>query len=186
MVYPNNPVGAAFNVTLDPAKHSGVLNTLTNLEQAIAVLDGLSGAGDGLRFNFLTHNPVEVQGNWQRAYEVTHLLAGHYNNIASGQDGDAVELDILVPSAGVYTLFMNAAKNVDAPIVKLYMDGVQIGVVGGYDLRAGALAPVNIISVAALALTAGKHTFKIAADGKNALATAYIIRLQAVEFVRTA
>ena len=186
MVYPNNPVGAAFNVTLDPAKHSGVLNTLTNLEQAIAVLDGLSGAGDGLRFNFLTHNPVEVQGNWQRAYEVTHLLAGHYNNIASGQDGDAVELDILVPSAGVYTLFMNAAKNVDAPIVKLFMDGVQIGLAQGYDSYAAGADPYAIVTVEGLALAAGKRTLRIKADGKNAMSTSFVIRLQAIEFVRTA
>ena len=177
----------ACSIYLDPAKQSRLLNAMTLLEQAITALDKLGCVGRRVLHNLLTSDPTTiVQGTWARQVNAGYLFQGTYDNTAFTANADAIEIDCYIPSAGVWNLNLNLPHMPDAAIVKLFMDTVQIGLAQGYDGYAAGLDPYAIVTVEGLALTAGKHTLRIKADGKNGLSASFVVRLQAIEFVRTA
>jgi hypothetical protein len=177
----------ACSIYLDPAKQSQLLNGLTTLEQAIQALDKLGCVGRRVLHNLLTSDPTTVvQGAWARMVNPGYLFQGTFDNVVGSATNDAIDIDVFIPSAGVWNLNMNLPHRDDMAIVKLFIDTVQIGLTQGYDGYAAGLDPYAIVTVEALVLTAGKHTLRIKADGKNGLSSAHVIRLQAIEFVRTA
>jgi hypothetical protein len=183
MVYPNNQAGRANAVTLDPALHAGLLNGLGNLAQAITALDQVHGP-QADTYVLLTAGWKPIAGVW--AWTVAgRPFNGSLLNV-SAADGDAIEIELRVPSTGTYTLNLATYTDNDAPIVRLFLDEVSIGVVGGYDLYSAPPVPGAVLAVAALALTAGYHKLKILVDGLNVLSTDYLVRLAALSLQRTA
>jgi len=189
MPYPNNNENDANTVPLNPALHSSALNGLLNAEQAFQVVDKMSGIGDSRYFNLITSEPTALGAapvtTILRVLAATYLHAGYlYNNSAA--DGDIIDVDIIVPSAGTWRLALNAPVNINNGILKLFIDGVQIGVAGGYDLYAAALDPLPTIIVAGLVLTAGKKTLRFKVDGKNGASGGFQMHLSGVSYRRTA
>lgn len=184
MAYPNNQSGKADAVGLDPALHAGLLNGLVNLQQAIQALDQVSGPQTNVPI-LLANGWRPIMGAWAWVQSGGHLFGGYLGNVSDG-DGDAVEADVFVPSAGTYTLYMNAPTDADGGIVQVLIDEVVVGVPAGYDLYSVGLAIDALVVIPALALTAGLHKLKVLVNGANVASTGFMVRLDAVELVRTA
>jgi len=190
MAYPTNIEGAAQNVAVDPALQSQFLNGVTNLEQAFATLDDFAGVDSRRVAHMLTH-PVAnvVAGAWAivaGAAAAGYLYRGYLGNDATKALNDAVEIDLYVASTGTYRLALNCPQMSDAPILKVYIDTVQVGVVAGYDLYAAAVTPQTCIGIDDLALTAGVHRIRFLCADKNAASAFHLLRLQAISLKRTA
>lgn len=182
MVYPNNQAGRANAVTLDPALHAGLLNGLGNLAQAITALDQVNGP-QADTYILLASGWRPIAGIW--AWTVAGMtFNGSLLNV-SDADGDAIEIELRVPSAGTYTLNLATYTSNDTPIVRLFLDEVAIGNPAGYDLYSAPPA-FAVLAVPALALTAGYHKLKVLVDGLNVLSTNYLVRLAALSLRRTA
>jgi hypothetical protein len=188
VAYPTGAEYPANAVALNPTLQSSLLNGLTTLEQAFVLLDDAAGLGGRVAVNMLTHAPANVvAGTWARvANGAGYLYRGYYGNDATKAQNDAVEVDLYTPSAGIYSLVFNAPQMTDAPILKVYIDTVQVGLTSGYDLYAAALGAQNIIGISGLSLTAAKHRVKFLCFDKNGLSTDYLLRLQAIALKRTA
>lgn len=182
MAYPNNQVVKADNVGLDPTLYAGMLNGCINLAQAIAALDQVNGP-QADTYVLLTSGWRSIQGAWAWVqFGIT--FNGSLANV-SDADGDALEIELRVPSTGTYTLNLNVYTDATAPIIRLFLDEVALGAPAGYDLYTAPPA-FAVLAVAALALTAGDHKLKILVDGLNALATNYTVRIASLSLRRTA
>jgi len=188
MTYPANAEYKAVVVGVDSALQSRLLNGVTDLEGALALLDDVSAIGERIAFNLLTHAPdVVTAGVWARvAAAVGYLYRSYYGNDGSQAQNDEIRCNFYIPAAGTYAFTMQAPTMSDACIVKLYIDGVQIGLTSGYDLYTAALGPYATIGVSGLVLTAGAHVVRFLCFDKNAASSAYGLRLGAMSFKRTA
>lgn len=148
------------------------------------VLDAMAYVSTPLYWNLLTTKPDSIgQGTWARAQSSARLYGGDFSNTTTA-NSDNFTSNFRCP-AGTYTLRFNAVKNTDAGIVKVYIDGVQVGTVGGYDEYA-ALDAANIEEITGLVLTAGEHTLKFELSGKNASSSSYRFRTSGIWLQRTA
>lgn len=188
MVYPIGSNLVARGVFLDPARHSGLLRGLNTLEQALQVVDRLSGIGDRCVTNLLTRDPsVVTAGTWARHLDAGHLWNGGYSN----HNGPSVTLDEIIvnmyaPSSGTYSLRFNAPTRPDAGILMLYRGAAQIGAGAGYDLYSALVVPANPVVVAGLAMVAGSNPITFRIDGHNGASTAWDLWLDEIEIIRTA
>lgn len=185
MVYPLNKIGTAATVGVDPTLNTGMLTGLTDLARCLTALDQVGGPLSILCVSLMTSGLRTIQGVWEWVVLAGEFFNGTFRNISDG-DGDALEIELEIPSAGTWSLFLGAPVDIDAPIVMLYLDEVQIGVVGGYDLYAAAPDPGAVINVPALALAAGNHKLKVLVNGVNVASAGHTVRLNALELVRTA
>lgn len=148
-------------------------------------LDAMSYVRTCIFWNLLTGQPETIiQGTWYRQQDSTRLDCGEFRNPTIA-NGDGFICKCRCP-AGTYTLRFNAVKHTDGGIVKIYIDDVQVGNAGGYDLYAGAKDVLNIIEITGLTLTAGEHSLKFIEDGKNASSTGYRLRASGIWLQRTA
>jgi hypothetical protein len=174
---------------LDPALASSMLAAVTDGETAFQRIDEMQGVADRVDLNLLTIGVRPIQGEWQRAVSALQLCGGSLVNAPLGGQpnlGDAAELDFLVPSAGTYTVRINAPTDIDAGIVAGYLDRVLITPPGGYDLYAAVPGPLNAVDVAGLVLTAGKHTAMLEVIGMNVASTNVFARFSGISLRRTA
>jgi hypothetical protein len=146
----------------------------------------ISGIGDMCAHSLTNYNPTVKVGTWGRVFDALYLYSGYLSNTATHADHDSVDIDLYCRTAGTYRLTLNAPLNLDAPIVKVYVDTVQVGVGAGYDLYAAGLDPLGQIEISGLKLTAGKHTVRLYADTKNGASASFIMRFQRISLVRTA
>ena len=182
MVYPNNQAAKADNVGVDPVLYTGMLAGCTNLAQAIARLDQVNGP-QANTYVLLASGWRPISGIW--AWAVGGITFNGALLNVSDADGDAIEIELRVPSTGTYTLNLALYTDGTAPIIRLFLDEVAIGNPAGYDLYSAP--PVfAVLPVAALALNAGSHKLKILVDGLNALSTNYLVRIPALSLRRTA
>ena len=148
-------------------------------------LDAMGYVTTPLSRNMLTSDPdVTDTGTWARTRDSAYLYCGHFAN-STAADADAFSVKFRCP-AGTYTLRFNAPKRNDVGIVKPYIDGVQKGDAGGYDLYAASADNLNCVEITGLTLTAGEHTLKFKIDGKNASSSGYRFRASGINLQRTA
>jgi len=185
MAYPLNKIGTAAAVGVDPTLNGGMLTGFTNLARCLTALDQVNGPLANQYTSLMSSGWKAIQGAWAWVVAIGELFNGSLTNVSNG-DGDAIEIELEVPSTGTYTLFIGAPLDADAPIVMLYLDEVQIGVVGGYDLYAAAPDIGAAIDVPGLVLAAGNHKLKVLANGLNVASVGYTVRLNAIELIRTA
>lgn len=187
MVYPTNAAFPACNIAVNPTLQTRLLNGNTNLEQALMRLDQVGGVGQRVSVNMLTVAPVAgAVGTWAPLVNPLHLFAGAFDNTAAVADLDEFSVDIYIPTAGTWTLFVGAPQDLDAPIVQLFLDAVQIGLVAGYDLYAAAPDPDSFIGISGLVIAAGLHRLRFLVNGANAASASFILRVTQIEFRRTA
>lgn len=189
MAYPQGRNMTARTVTLDPAKHTGVLRNLTTLEQALQAVDQLSGVGDRVIRNLLTRPPeaiVPPAGTWIHGLNATMFFGGGYTNFGASVTLDEVTVNMCVPSTGTYTLRFNAPTTPGGGILMLFRGVVQIGVPAGYDLYTALQNAVNPIQVAALAMVAGNNPITFRINGHNGASAAWDLWLTEIELLRTA
>ena len=189
MAYPLMSDLRALNVSLDTSRQSQLLNGLTNLEQALILLDKLSGVSDKVLTNLLTREASSTpQGTWVRVVDATKLWNGSFTNAGGpAATGDNFTLDMFIPSAGTWSLTFNASKDANNGILKVFLNAVQIGVVpAGYDLYAAALAPVNMVTIAGLVLTPGRKVLTFKIDGKNGASGGFEFHTKHIALSRTA
>jgi len=193
MAYPNNKAYQAGNCALDPALYSGLLNGVTNLAQALTILDGLGGIRSHQRIDFLRATLLqEIQGMWTRTMNAAYMFGGYIGNTTFPLNGDCFDISLYAPSTGTYAIYLNAPLNADEGKLKVFIDEVQIGTAAGYDLYAAGPNYANLITITTLSaggslvLTGGYHRIKFRVDGLNGASSNYIVRLQKLELVRTA
>ena len=195
MAYPlGSGQAIASNVQLNPSLQNRLLNGLTTAEQAFVVLDRISGVGDSLSYSFLTRPATTTPaGTWVREVAALEPYCGHYTNKGGpAANGDNLTRTMFVPSTGVWKMRLNAPRNANGGILKVYIDTVQVGVAGGYDLYNAALDPLNIIEIANVApppatvLAAGPRVLKLAIAGKNGASGGFECYLSGISLVRTA
>ncbi|HOX07201.1 MAG TPA: hypothetical protein PK280_12425 [Planctomycetota bacterium] len=164
---------------------AGETHWATSLNANWDTLDAMAYVSTPLSWNMLTTKPDTVgQGTWAAAQGSTRLYGGDFSNTTT-TDGDNFTCNFRCP-AGTYTLRFNAIKYSDAGIVKVYIDGNQVGTGSGYDEYAASLDAVNIVEISGLSLTAGEHTLKFQLSGKNASASSYRFRTSGIWLQRTA
>lgn len=100
---------------------------------------------------------------------------------ADSDNNDYMQWNFLVES-GTYRLDLIHTKWASYAIFDILIDGVSVGTVDGYN--ASILHNV-VTSITGIVLTAGHHTVRIAANGKNASSTNYTITTQSVTLTRT-
>jgi|GEM_PF-1289904 len=195
MAYPRGATFNAKNTALDPAQYNNLFTGMATLEQALAVMDSMSGIADCIFLNLCTRPATTTpQGTWIREVAATELWSAHYTNKGGpSATGDNFTLDQDIPSTGIWQLRINACKGPNAGILKVYVDTVQVGAGAGYDLyNAAVLAPLNIAVIAdispapAVVLTAGKHTLTFKIDGHNGAAVGFDLYMSGIDLVRTA
>ena len=187
MTYPTNAQYPAAVIAVDPALQSRFLAGATTLEQVLGRLDQVGGVGQRVGINMLTAAPVAgAVGVWAPLVNVLLPLNAAYGNDASDADLDEFSVDIYIPTTGVWTLTIGAPQDIDAPIIQLFIDGAQIGLVAGYDLYAAALDPDSYIGISGLSIAAGLHRLRILCNGANAASADNIARVTQIEFLRTA
>ena len=103
------------------------------------------------------------------------------SNAANADDGDYMEWDVLV-DAGTYRIDLFIITATDRAIHDVLIDGSSIGTTDGYS--AGTVRNV-VASFTGVALAAGHHTVRVAANGKNASSTDYFISPQSLTLTRT-
>jgi hypothetical protein len=149
------------------------------------ILDAMAYVSTPISWNMLTTKPDSiVQGTWARAASSSRLYGGDFTNTTAA-NGDSFVCNFRCP-AGTYTLRFNAVKAADAGIVKVYIDNVQVGTVGGYDEYAATTDVANVEELTGLVLTAGAHTLKFELSGKNGSSTSYRFRTSGIWLQRTA
>lgn len=189
MAYPQGTNMTAKTVALNPARHTGVLRGLVNLEQALQAVDQLSGIGDRVITNLLTRPPdivVPPAGTWIRAPLATIFFGGGYTNFGASATLDEVTVNMYAPSTGVYTLRFNTPTTPGAGILFLFRGVVAIGNPAGYDLYSVGFVPVNVIQVAGLAMVAGSNPITFRIVGRNGASAAWDLWLTEIAITRTA
>lgn len=148
-------------------------------------LDGMAYVSTPLFWNMLTTAPdVTGQGTWARAQSSSRLYGGDFTN-TSAADGDKFTNNFRSP-AGTFTLRFNMVQAADAGIVKVYVDGDQVGTAGGYDGYAATTSSTNIEEITGITLSAGAHTVRFELDGKNGSSSGYRLRTSGIWLQRTA
>lgn len=186
MGYPVNTQRSADMVDLNPDLQSRLLNGCTNLEQALDRLDALSGVGQSVAVNLVAAEPTTVAGVWSRFMAAVYYAAYCYNQ--SNNNGDAIDVPFCLGSAGTWGLSVQALGNNVSGIIKMFIDGTQVGLVGGYDLYNAwpNVDPLGMLEIPLDPLTAGAHTLRIAVDGKRAASGGFQAYVQQITFRRVA
>lgn len=100
---------------------------------------------------------------------------------ADADDGDYMEWDVLT-AAGTYRLDLVYMTAANYAVVDVLIDGSSIGT---FDAYSASLTRNVVGSVTGISMTAGHHTVRVAANGKNASSTDYFITPQSVTLTRT-
>lgn len=100
---------------------------------------------------------------------------------ADSDDGDYYEWFVNL-EAGTYTVTVIYTKFTNGAICDVLIDGTSIGTFDRYNLTANVN---NVVTFAGVAVTAGNHTLRIAANGKAGSSSDYVIDVQAVTLHRT-
>jgi len=186
MVYPTNAPFPAVNIAVDPVLQSRLLDGNTDLEQALIRLDQVGGIGQRVSVNMLTVAPVAgAVGVWAPAINAAHLCNGAFDNGAADALNNEFSVDLFIPTAGTWTLLIAAPQDLDAPIVQLFLDAVQIGLAAGYDLYQAAPDPDSFIGISGLVIAAGLHRLRFLVSGANAASAGFVLRVNQIEFRRT-
>lgn len=136
-------------------------------------------------WTMMSSEPDSVgQGSWTPSREPGSLLYGYFYN-TTDEDGDNFSCKFRCPK-GTYKLRINATKDMDAGILKLYIDDEQVGESGGYDQYNASYDGVHTIDISGLELDAGEHTLKFEVDGTNPSSGEYYMYIIAVTIQRTA
>ena len=128
--------------------------------------------------------PDLVSGFTTTRFQSTAELGGGWvgqQSAAAADNGDYYEINFLV-EAGTWTMTIIYQKNPNSPIHDFLIDGVSVGTVDTY---AAGTSHNNVTSISGITLSAGHHTFKILANGKNASSGDYNLAIQNVNLTRT-
>lgn len=187
MSYPTEAQYTANVIALNPTLQTRLLNGLTTLEAALSRLDQVGGIGQRVAVNMLTPTPaVGLVGVWAPLVNVAYLLNAAYGNDASNNDLDEFSVDVFIPTTGTWELSIGCPQDLDAPIVQVFIDAVQVGLAQGYDLYAAGPDPDNYIGISNLALASGLRRLRLLCNGANLASADNILRVTQIEFRRTA
>lgn len=136
-------------------------------------------------WNMLTNEPDAVgQGTWIHFAQTSHLYNGAFQNstgVDIGGNGDNFTMNFRCP-AGTYTLRFNSTTSTFLGIIDVYIDASEEG---SFDAYSAAIDYNNIEEISGLVLTSGEHALKFQIDGKNALSSAWYMRLSGITLQRT-
>jgi len=145
----------------------------------------ISAARDHIYRNFLTEGPeVIVAGTWLPRVDATMPYNGVFDNSTADADHDDCTCRIYIPSSGLWQLTLNAPIGPNGGILKLYLDGVQIGAPAGYDLYAAGADPLAAIVVPSHAVAAGAHELRFYVDGQNMASAGFWVLLSGLYYRR--
>ncbi|HOX07202.1 MAG TPA: hypothetical protein PK280_12430 [Planctomycetota bacterium] len=148
-------------------------------------LDSMAYVSTCISWNLLTGQPDTIgQGTWTRVQSSDRLYCGEFRN-PTVDDGDNFTCKFRCP-AGTYTLRFHAGKNTDGGIVKVYLDGSQIGASSGYDTYSSPKNVMNVEEITGLAIDAGEHSLQFILDGTNPSSGLYRFRTSGIWLQRTA
>lgn len=102
-------------------------------------------------------------------------------NAADADSGDYMEWNVLT-AAGTWRIDLFYVQGADKAVLDVLIDGTSIGTADAY--AAGTSRNV-VASFTGVALAAGNHVLRVAANGKNAASSDYIIQPQTLALTRT-
>ena len=120
---------------------------------------------------------------YTRGQNSSNLSGGFAQQLdaTDASDGDYMEWDVLV-AAGTYRLDLVYMTAANYAVVDVLIDGSSIGT---FDAYSASLTRNVVGSVTGISMTAGHHTVRVAANGKNASSTDYFITPQSATLTRT-
>lgn len=118
------------------------------------------------------YNPVKRKENQHFSFSgVTDpALGGSVLFSSMHADNDAsisasLETDLTVEAAGIYAIRLSYMKNSTSPVVRLFIDGQQIG--SDIDMNNGGGMTADSADLGTFTLTAGKHVLRIESPSTN-------------------
>lgn len=120
--------------------------------------------------------------SWGVGPVVVAALYGGYSQSSNVQNAE-IDWDVVL-GAGVWTVQLVFAKNVNTGIFSVQLDGVEVGSVDSY---AAASANNAIVAIAGVpVIGSGKHRVGLKMATKNAASTGFIGLVQHLQLRRTA
>lgn len=97
------------------------------------------------------------------------------------QKNGFVELGFRVSKPGSYRLRVLATAAPNFGTIRIALDGDARG--PDFDLYSGRVCPSGSLELGSHELTAGKHSLRVTAVGKNAMSANYFIGLDAIDLI---